>query len=46
MLKIKNQKRDPLVPHISMSALFNLSSFMHWDDIVANEKEINFTRRD
>lgn len=46
MLKIKNQKRDPAVPPISMSALFNLSSFRHWNDIVANEKELNFTRKD
>ncbi len=46
MLKIKNQKRDPFVPHISMSALFNLSSFRHWDNIVANQKEVEFTRRD
>ncbi len=46
MLKIKNQKRDPAVPLVSMYALFNLSSFCHWNDIVANEKELNFTRRD
>ncbi len=46
MLKIKNQKRDPLVPPISVSALFNLSSFRHWDDVVANQKEIDFTRRE
>ncbi len=46
MLKIKGQKRDPLVPPISISALFNLSSFRHWKDIVANEKELNFTRKD
>lgn len=46
MLKIKSQKHDPLVPPISVSALFNLSSFRHWKDIVANEKELNFTRKD
>ena len=46
MLKIRNQKRDPFVPHISMSALFRLSSFGHWNNIVANQKEINFTRRE
>ena len=46
MLKIKNQKRDPFVPPLSVSALFNLSSFRHWDDIVANQKEIDFTRRE
>lgn len=46
MLKIKNQKRDPFVPPLSVSALFDLSSFRHWDDIVANQKEIDFTRRE
>ncbi len=46
MLKIKNQKRDPFVPPISISALFNLSSFKHWDNVVANQKEIDFTRRE
>ena len=46
MLKIKGQKRDPLVPPISISALFNLSSFRHWDDIVINQKELDFTRRE
>ena len=46
MLKIKHQKRDPLVPPISVSALFNLSSFGHNDDVVANQKELDFTRRE
>ena len=46
MLKIKGQKRDPFVPPISVSALFNLSSFRHWDDIVINQKELDFTRRE
>ena len=46
MLKIKGQKRDPMVPHLSVSALFNLSSFRHWNDVVANQKEIDFTRRE
>ncbi len=46
MLKIKNQQRDPIVPPLSISALFNLSSFRHWDDTVVNQKELNFTRRD
>ena len=46
MLKIKHQKRDPLVPPISVSALFNLSSFGHNDDVVANQKELGFTRRE
>ncbi len=46
MLKIKNQQRDPMVPPLSISALFNLSSFRHWDDTVVNQKELNFTRRE
>ena len=46
MLKIKNQKRNPAVPPLSVSALFNLSSFRHWDEVVANQKEIDFTRRE
>lgn len=46
MLKIKNQKRDPFVPPVSISTLFNLSSFRHWDDVVINQKEIDFTRRE
>lgn len=46
MLKIKNQQRDPIVPPLSISALFNLSSFRHWDDTVVNQKELNFTRRE
>jgi len=46
MLKIKGQKRDPFVPPISVSALFNLSSFRHWNDVVVNQKEFDFTRRE
>ncbi len=46
MLKIKNQQRDPIVPPLSISALFNLSSFRHWSDTVVNQKELNFTRRE
>ena len=46
MLKIKNQKHDPFVPPVSMSALFNLSSSFHWKNIVANQKEVDFSRRD
>lgn len=46
MLKIKNQKRDPSVPLVSIYALFNLSSFHHWNDTVANQKELDFTRRE
>ncbi|MBQ3470482.1 acyl--CoA ligase [Candidatus Saccharibacteria bacterium] len=46
MLKIKNQKRDPFVPPVSISTLFNLSSFRHWNDVVVNQKEFDFTRRE
>ncbi len=46
MLKIKGQKRDPFIPPINISTLFNLSSFRHWDDVVINQKEIDFTRRE
>lgn len=46
MLKIKGQKRDPLVPPISISALYDLSSFRHLDDVVVSQKEIDFTRRE
>ena len=46
MLKIKGQKRDPFVPPISVAALYNLSSFRHWDDTVINQKELDFTRRE
>ena len=46
MLKIKGQKRDPFVPPISISALFNLSSFRHWNSTVINQKELDFTRRE
>ena len=46
MLKIKSQKKDPSVPPVSVSTLFNLSSFRHWDDVVVNQKEFDFTRRE
>lgn len=46
MLKIKSQKRDPAVPPISVYGLFVLSSFRHWDDVVVNQKEFDFTRRE
>ena len=46
MLRIKGQKRDPLVPPLSVSALFNLSSSRHWNDVVINQKELDFTRRE
>lgn len=46
MLKIKGQKKDPIVPPVSVSALFNLSSFRHWNKVVVNQKEFDFTRRE
>lgn len=46
MLKIKNQKRDPSVPALSISALFDLSCTGHEKDVVVNQKEYNFTRAD
>ncbi len=46
MLKIKNQKRDPIVPPVTISALFNLSSFRHWNDVVVDQKEFEFTRKE
>ena len=46
MLKIKNQKKDPIVPPFSISALYNLSSFRHWSDTVINQKEFDFTRKE
>jgi len=46
MLKIKGQKRDPLVPPISISTLFNLSSFRHWNSTVVSQKEFEFTRKE
>ncbi|MBP5513129.1 acyl--CoA ligase [Candidatus Saccharibacteria bacterium] len=46
MLKIKNQKKDPIVPPLSISALYNLSSFRHWNNTVVNQKEFDFTRKE
>ena len=46
MLKIKHQKKDPIVPPLSISALFDLSSFGHNDDIVINQKEMNVKRKE
>ena len=46
MLKIKNQKKDPIVPPLSISALYNLSSFRHWNNTVINQKEFDFTRKE
>lgn len=44
MLKIKNQKKDPMVPPLTISALFDLSSFRHNKSVVVNQKEMNVTR--
>ncbi len=46
MLRIKSQKKDPIVPPLSISALYNVSSFRHWDQVVINQKEFDFTRRE
>ena len=46
MLKIKNQKRDPIVPPVTISAIFNLSSFRHWNNVVVDQKEFEFTRKE
>ena len=46
MLKIKGQKKDPIVPPLSISALYNLSSFRHWKQVVVNQKEFDFTRKE
>ena len=46
MLKIKGQKNDPLVPPLSISALYDLSCFMHNKCVVMNQKELNFTRKE
>lgn len=44
MLKIR--QRDPFVPPLSISALYNLSSFRHWNDTVINQKELDFSRKE
>lgn len=44
MLKIRHQKRDPLVPPISISALFTLSCFGHNKDIAINQNDIDIPR--
>ena len=46
MLDIKNQKKDPIVPPLTISALYDLSCFRHNDDVVINQKEFDFTRRE
>ncbi len=46
MLKIKNQKKDPIVPPLTISALYDLSCFRHNKSVVINQKEFDFTRRE
>ena len=46
MLSIKNQKKDPIVPPLTISALYDLSCFRHNKNVVINQKEFNFTRRE
>lgn len=46
MLKIKGQKKDPIVPPLTISALYDLSSFRHQKNVVVNQKEFDFTRRE
>lgn len=46
MLKIKGQKKDPIVPPLSISALFDLSSFAHNKCVVINHNELDFTRKE
>lgn len=44
MLKIKDQKKDPIVPPLTISALYDLSCFRHNKNVVVNQKEFDFTR--
>ena len=46
MLKIKKQKKDPIVPPLTISALYDLSCFRHNKNVVINQKEFDFTRRE
>jgi acyl-coenzyme A synthetase/AMP-(fatty) acid ligase len=45
MLKIKHQKEDPFVPPISISALFNLSCFLHNKNVAIDQNEFRITRK-
>ena len=45
MLKIKHQKKDPFVPPISISALFNLSCFLHNKNVAIDQNEFRITRK-
>ena len=44
MLKIRGQKKDPIVPPLTISALYDLSCFRHNKKVVINQKEFDFTR--
>lgn len=44
MLKIKGQKKDPIVPPLTISALYDVSSVFHRKNVVINQKEFDFTR--
>lgn len=46
MLKIKNRERDPIVPPLSISSLYDLSCWRHVDNVVVNQKEFDFTRKE
>ena len=46
MLKIKGQKKDPIVPPLTISALYDVSSFLHQKNVVVNQKEFDFTREE
>ncbi len=45
MLKIPSQQRDPIVPPISISALFDISCINHLGDIAVDQKDLKVTRR-
>ncbi len=45
MLKIKHQKHDPLVPPISIAALFNISCLGHKKSIAINQNDVNINRK-
>lgn len=46
MLKIKGQKKDPIVPPLSISTIFDLSCFGHNSAVVIDQKELSVTRRE
>ena len=44
MLRFKGQKKDPVVPPLSISALFDVSCFRHNKDVAINQKELSVRR--